>query len=52
MRQQFFTYILAVSLASVASFGASARDTIHVVGSSTVYPFSTVVAERFGRKRL
>ena len=26
-----------------------ARDTIRIVGSSTVYPFSTVVAERFGR---
>lgn len=25
------------------------RDYIYVVGSSTVYPFSTVVAERFGR---
>ena len=28
---------------------ANARDEIRVVGSSTVYPFSTVVAERFGR---
>ena len=28
---------------------ASARETISVVGSSTVYPFSTVVAERFGK---
>ena len=27
----------------------SARDYISIVGSSTVYPFSTVVAERFGR---
>ena len=26
-----------------------ARDQIHIVGSSTVYPFSTVVAERFGK---
>jgi phosphate transport system substrate-binding protein len=25
------------------------RDYIYIVGSSTVYPFSTVVAERFGR---
>ncbi len=25
------------------------RDTIRIVGSSTVFPFSTVVAERFGR---
>ena len=28
---------------------AEGRDTISVVGSSTVYPFSTVVAERFGK---
>jgi len=26
-----------------------ARDQINIVGSSTVYPFSTVVAERFGK---
>ena len=32
------------------SVGAqSARDYIFVVGSSTVYPFATVVAENFGR---
>ena len=29
--------------------GAQARDKIQIVGSSTVYPFSTTVAERFGR---
>jgi len=28
---------------------SSARDTISIVGSSTVYPFATVVAERFGK---
>ncbi|MDN3637961.1 PstS family phosphate ABC transporter substrate-binding protein [Simiduia curdlanivorans] len=28
---------------------AAARDHISIVGSSTVYPFSTTVAERFGR---
>ncbi len=28
---------------------AAARDTIKIVGSSTVYPFATVVAERFGK---
>ena len=27
--------------------GAGARDQIHVVGSSTVYPFTTMVAEQF-----
>jgi phosphate transport system substrate-binding protein len=29
--------------------GQSVRDYISIVGSSTVYPFSTVVAEQFGR---
>jgi phosphate transport system substrate-binding protein len=45
------------AVASVAVAGAMAavstptlaRDTINIVGSSTVYPFATVVAERFGR---
>jgi phosphate transport system substrate-binding protein len=37
----------AVSVAAASS--AVARDSIEVVGSSTVYPFSTVVAERYGR---
>lgn len=36
--------------ASAISMSAQAeRDYISVVGSSTVYPFSTVVAERFGK---
>lgn len=29
--------------------GASGRDYISIVGSSTVYPFATVVAEKFGK---
>ena len=32
-----------------AALAQTARDYISIVGSSTVYPFSTVVAERFGR---
>ncbi len=35
--------------ASAAALGQSGRDYVYVVGSSTVYPFATVVAERFGR---
>ncbi len=34
---------------SAAAFAQSGRDYVYVVGSSTVYPFATVVAERFGR---
>ena len=42
--------LLLGALAAVAVTGsAQARDQINIVGSSTVYPFSTVVAERFGK---
>jgi len=45
--------VLASSIASVAlssiALAQAGRDYIFIVGSSTVYPFSTVVAERFGR---
>jgi phosphate transport system substrate-binding protein len=40
---------LAVSLIALAG-PAAARDQIRIVGSSTVYPFSTAVAEQFGTK--
>jgi phosphate transport system substrate-binding protein len=40
----------ALSTALVANVYAAGRNTISVVGSSTVYPFATVVAERFGKK--
>ncbi|HYN39442.1 MAG TPA: substrate-binding domain-containing protein, partial [Rhodospirillales bacterium] len=37
-------------LATVAMTGAAeARDQIRIVGSSTVFPFTTRVAEEFGR---
>ncbi len=38
---------LALSVTTGASYAD--EDQIRIVGSSTVYPFSTVVAERFGR---
>jgi len=41
--------MLAVLLAAGSASAQTARDTIFIVGSSTVYPFSTVVAENFGR---
>ena len=34
---------------SNTALSASARDYISIVGSSTVYPFATVVAEQFGK---
>jgi phosphate transport system substrate-binding protein len=41
--------LMAFALATLFPLGASARDQIRIVGSSTVYPFATVVAEEFGR---
>lgn len=42
---------LAVALGLVAASSvAQARDTIEIVGSSTVFPFSTAVAEQFAKK--
>ena len=45
--------VLVITLFLAASFGpagaASGRDYISIVGSSTVYPFATVVAEQFGK---
>ncbi len=42
------TLLLGLVLAATGAQAAS-RDYISVVGSSTVYPFATVVAERFGK---
>lgn len=41
--------IILCSTILLFSITVQARDQISVVGSSTVYPFSTVVAENFGR---
>ena len=41
---------VVVTFAAYNTVSAQAgRDYVYIVGSSTVYPFSTVVAERFGR---
>ncbi len=44
------TLLIPALLAGVSALATPAftRDTIHIVGSSTVYPFSTAVAENFG----
>jgi len=41
--------IVAAAALSLTSIAASARENISIVGSSTVYPFATVVAEKFGK---
>jgi phosphate transport system substrate-binding protein len=43
-----FAAVVVGALATPA-LAQSARDSINVVGSSTVYPFTTTVAEQFGR---
>jgi phosphate transport system substrate-binding protein len=41
--------MLLATAGSLAAFAAQARDQIQIVGSSTVFPFTTAVAEEFGR---
>ena len=45
---RFLVSATSLLLAGVAS-AQTARDYISIVGSSTVYPFTTTVAEQFGR---
>ena len=43
-------FLLTVSLVALTAVPAlAARDQIRIVGSSTVYPFTTAVAEQFGK---
>jgi len=44
------TLVGAGLVASTLSVSVQARDHIEIVGSSTVFPFATVVAETFGKK--
>ncbi len=45
------TRIMAIAAAATVALATSAqaRDQIRIVGSSTVFPFSTTVAEQFGK---
>ena len=45
----FRTLVAAALLSAAAIVPAAARDNIRIVGSSTVFPFTTAVAERFGQ---
>ena len=40
---------VVATVISATAIAQAGRDYIYIVGSSTVYPFATVVAERFGR---
>ncbi len=50
MKLKALTLAAAVGATAMMAAGdASARDRIQIVGSSTVFPFSTAVAEQFGK---
>jgi phosphate transport system substrate-binding protein len=51
MSTKFITTAAALAAVGMVGFAdaASARDQIRIVGSSTVYPFTTAVAEQFGK---
>ena len=50
MLKNLLSAAAVIAVASVAVAGAAqARDQIRIVGSSTVFPFSTAVAEQFGK---
>ncbi|MFM9974275.1 MAG: substrate-binding domain-containing protein [Beijerinckiaceae bacterium] len=48
MKKSLLISVLFATSALVST-GAMARDQIRIVGSSTVYPFTTAVAEQFGK---
>ena len=48
--KRFLTSSLVVAAAvGSAAYAQAGRDYISIVGSSTVYPFTTTVAEQFGK---
>jgi phosphate transport system substrate-binding protein len=50
VKKQFLGAVaLVVGFSSIGNVQAQGRESVSIVGSSTVYPFATVVAERFGR---
>ena len=50
MRNTFKSFIVALSIVLIPGISVNAEEQIKIVGSSTVFPFSTAVAEEFGRK--
>jgi len=48
-RSGFIASLALVASVCLLAGSASARDQIRIVGSSTVFPFATAVAEEFGR---
>ena len=50
MKNTFKSFIVALSIVLIPGISVNAEEQIKIVGSSTVFPFSTAVAEEFGRK--
>ncbi|MXN65982.1 phosphate ABC transporter substrate-binding protein [Stappia sp. GBMRC 2046] len=48
--KSFVSAVALVAASTVVAGTAEARDQIQIVGSSTVFPFATAVAEQFGQK--
>ncbi|MEM7256498.1 MAG: substrate-binding domain-containing protein [Pseudomonadota bacterium] len=49
MKLKHIAAVVGMAVITTSASAQSARDQISIVGSSTVYPFATVVAERFGQ---
>lgn len=49
MYRKFLGIAVVAGVVAAGGTAAEAREQIRIVGSSTVYPFATVVAERFGK---
>lgn len=49
MKKIILSAAVAAMTVSTAASAQASRDYISIVGSSTVYPFATLVAERFGK---
>ncbi|MDZ7665743.1 MAG: PstS family phosphate ABC transporter substrate-binding protein [Desulfotignum sp.] len=49
MKKVLIASLALVFALGIGNVGAASRDYISIVGSSTVYPFATVVAENFGK---
>ena len=49
MRKTIVLVVAVLFMVSSVGIATAARDYINIVGSSTVYPFATVVAEQFGK---
>ena len=50
MKNLFKSLVIILSIALIPGLQVKAEEQIKIVGSSTVFPFSTAVAEEFGRK--